>query len=110
MALLQRLDKFPAGLVAVPALDMMHTDSCEAFVALRCALPPGSGMMFFRGMSSPAASRNALIERFLQYPQFEWIFFIDQDMTPEQHTVAQLMSHGKDVVSAMSFQRHPPHM
>jgi hypothetical protein len=104
------LADYPPVFVAVPALDWIWTETARALIALRGALPPGSAMCIYSEVSTPAASRNILVERFLPLPQFEYILFLDSDMSPEPHTVGRLLSHNVDAVSAMCFMRHPPHM
>jgi hypothetical protein len=38
----------------------------------------------------------------------DYIFFVDSDMLPPPETIKQLLSHNKDIVSAMCFKRIPP--
>ena len=38
----------------------------------------------------------------------DYLFFLDSDMMPAPSTLVQLMSHDKDIVSAMCFKRNPP--
>ncbi len=103
---------FPPGLIGIPCLDWMYTRAVQSLFALGSALPPGTATMFNAGLSSPAASRNQIIDGFLTVPEMqslEWIFFLDADMTPPPDTVMQLLSHNKDVVSAMAYDRSEPH-
>jgi hypothetical protein len=99
---------YPPGLVAVPATDWMWTQSVIAFMHLGPSMPPGTAMMIGDFSSSPAASRNHLIESFLTQPSLEWICFIDSDMTPKPATVVRLLSHNVDVVGALCFERGEP--
>jgi GT2 family glycosyltransferase len=38
----------------------------------------------------------------------DYLFFLDSDMMPSPNTLKQLISHDKDIVSAMCFKRNPP--
>lgn len=40
---------------------------------------------------------------------YDWLFFIDSDMTPPGDIILRLMEHDKPIVSAMAFKRDPPH-
>jgi GT2 family glycosyltransferase len=97
---------YPPGLVAIPATDWMYTKAVQALLmGLIQALPPYSSIDINPQISSPAANRNFLVERFLARPDFTWLCFLDSDMTPPPATVVRLVSHNKDIVGATCFSR-----
>lgn len=101
---------FPPGLLAIPAVDWMWTESAESFMALSQHLPPGSHVAIARGLSaSPAANRNQLAETFLANPSLKWILYIDSDMTPDPHTALALLSRQVAAIGALYFMRQEPH-
>ena len=98
-------EKLPPGLVAIPATDMMWTKSVLALLGIIQGLPPYSSIDINPQISSPAANRNFLVERFLSVPHFQWLLLLDADMTPRPETVARLLSHNVDIVGATCYQR-----
>lgn len=100
---------YPPGLVAIPAIDWMWTESARAFMELQGCLPAGSIVRARLGSSSPAANRNKLVEFFLSEPSYQWCLFIDSDMTPEPQTALRLLSRNVGIVSPLCFQRFEPY-
>lgn len=93
--------------VAVPAVSWMYTNAVHALLSLR--LPPGSCVVFDQGSTDIAAKRNHCVESFLARPEYEWLLFLDSDMTPPPDAVTRLLSHGKPVVGALCYTRNPPY-
>src|SRR2546427_747747 len=89
--------KQPPGLVAMPALDWMWTQTAVALRGLE--LPPGSALTVLHGATAVAAKRNALVERFLAKPELAWLLFLDADMVFPSHTIRRLLNSNVDVVS-----------
>ncbi len=89
----------PPGLVAMPALDWMWT---ETAIALRnLELPPGSEVEVAHGTTALVLKRNALVAHFLTRPKLEWLLFLDADMVFPPHTVRRLLNWNVDVVSGL---------
>jgi hypothetical protein len=99
---------FPPGLVLIPALEWMWTETVNAILQLQPSLPPGSSIALTRHLATPAAARNAGIPTFLREPRYEWILFLDADMAPDQATVIRLLSHNVEAVGALCFQKGTP--
>jgi hypothetical protein len=105
---LYHLTGHPPGMIAVPSVEWMWTQSARALVNMSYTAPLQSALVLSEYATSPALSRNTLIQRFLLAGVFEWILFVDSDMTPDSDTLARLLSHGLDVVGAVCFQRSYP--
>lgn len=60
--------------------------------------------------SSIAANRNAIIEYALSIETVEWMLFLDDDHVMRSDTIARLLVHRVDVVSALYLSRTPPFM
>ena len=68
---------------------------------LQLQRPEGSGVQLVTERCTPAAKRNLAITRFLNEPQYQWIFFLDSDMVPAPDTLKQLLATGCDVVGGL---------
>lgn len=107
-----KLDDFPPGLMAVPCIPWVWTESARAIAALHACLPDGSQLwMEGMGPSSIAAARNWAARTFFETedPRLEWLLFIDSDMTPRPDTAVRLLAIAKQtgagIVSALYFER-----
>lgn len=69
--------------------------------------PPGTILMSPHG-SSPAESRNLIIEQ-AQKHECDEILFIDDDMAFKANAYNQLHEHDKDIVSGLYYKRNYPH-
>lgn len=69
--------------------------------------PDGSLMVTVHGQS-PASSRNTIIDQAFETNRTH-ILFVDDDMILEKDTLYKLMSHDKDIVSALYLLRSFPH-
>jgi hypothetical protein len=99
---------YPPGMLAIPALEWMWTQTVNSLLRIVAHLPPDSAMTISRGSTSPATGRNILTEAFLENPALQWICYLDSDMTPPDATILRLLSHKVDIVGAMCFGRAPP--
>lgn len=70
--------------------------------------PDGTLCTFSHG-ASPAKGRNLMIEAALQN-NCTHILFIDDDMAPKPDVLKRLISHDKDVVTALYLMRGYPHL
>jgi len=108
---------YPPGLVGVPTVDWMYSESAEALMNLRQTLPPGSQMRFMpQSASSIGAKRTGLVENLLAtpapqagIPRLEWLLQCDSDMIPPLATVLRLLSHNLDIVAGLYVARQPPY-
>lgn len=103
-----KISGLPPGMVAIPAMEWMWTESAKSFIELSQHLPPGSVVEIGRDSSSAAWNRNRLAERFLERRNLQWCLFLDSDMVAPIGTVPQLLSHNVDVVGGLCFARKPP--
>ena len=100
--------KTPPGMVAMPALDWMWTETAVALRDLQ--LPPGSKVAVAHGASAVAFKRNQLVGYFLDArPRLEWLLFLDADMVFPASTVRHLLRWNVDVVSASAVYKRSPH-
>ena len=106
----EQLRNYPQGIVAIPVIDWMWTESAQAIMRLLFNLPPGSDWGFVVGPSTIAPKRNECVRWVLEESEFEWLLFIDSDMTPPPNLALRLLEHHVDIVSALYFARRPPHM
>ena len=65
-------------------------------------------MAMFSHDRSPAHGRNIIVEQALQH-DCSHVLFIDDDMAFQSNALAQLLSHGKDIVSGLYLSRAYPH-
>jgi hypothetical protein len=104
------LRDFPPGLIAVPTTDVMWTEAAIALMQLRGTTPPGTELQLMpQTASTIATKRTALVECFLAKPHLKWLFFLDSDMTPPVHAIAQLLAHKLDIVAGLCCLRQPPY-
>jgi len=55
-------------------------------------------------------ARNAIVEQFLvDMPDATHLLFWDSDVIPNKDTLWKLFRHSKKIVSALYFQKYPPH-
>jgi GT2 family glycosyltransferase len=89
----------------IPAQDVMYT---EAVAAIYAMLIPGVELGFLRNnMSAVAWKRNLAVQHLLATPRYQWLLFVDSDMTPPPDTIRRLLAHQKDIVGALYYLRRP---
>ncbi len=64
----QQLQNHPPGVVAIPVLDWMWSESAQAIMRLLFNLPPGSDWGFAHGPSTIAPKRNECVRWVLEAP------------------------------------------
>ncbi len=82
-----------------------RADFIPSFLAIQ--KPPNSIMITVHGQS-PAKSRNLIIEQGI-INECTHILFVDDDMILPPDTLMKLLSHDKDIVSALYLLRSFPH-
>lgn len=82
-----------------------RADFIPSFLALQ--KPPNSIMITVHGQS-PAKARNLIIEQGIAN-DCTHILFVDDDMILQPDTLMRLLSHDKDIVSALYLLRSFPH-
>jgi hypothetical protein len=108
---------YPPGLVGVPTVDWMYSESAQALMNLRGALPPGSEMRFMPQTGSSIALKRTMCVEFLlatpapehNIPRLEWLLQCDSDMVPPMATALRLLSHNLDIVAGYYVARQPPY-
>ena len=71
---------------------------------------PEGSVLYWQYGTRGDASRQGLIERFLEEKEFEWILFLDADQVVPVDALERLLEHDVDVVSALYFRRSIPVM
>src|SRR5216117_3690038 len=100
--------KQPPGLVAMPALDWMWTQTALALRHLE--LPRGSEVAVADNSTALVVKRNALVDHFLARPKLAWLLLLDADMVFPPHTLRRLLGWNVDVVSGLySYKGVAPH-
>lgn len=95
------------GMLAVPAIDWLWTDSALAlFDAVSAA---GADLSVELGAPTVARKRNLLAQRFLTSAA-PWILFLDSDMVPPPDVAQRLLAHGRDIVSGLYVMRRAPYL
>lgn len=93
--------------LAVPTGEMARrADFYDSYNQLR--KPEGTICSFSHGQS-PAKNRNIMIDMAIEN-SCSHILFLDDDMIPEPDLIERLLSHDKDVVSALYLMRNFPHL
>jgi hypothetical protein len=82
-----------------------ETVSTAWSIGFRNLIIPGT-YTFLTGMPFDHA-RNAGCEKVLEL-DFQWLFFLDDDVIPPSDTILRLMSHNKPIVSGIYYRRSPP--
>ena len=75
------------GIIGVPCLGWIWTESAHALLGLASAGPSGSEIVLMEGPSSIAAKRTLLVRQFLANPAWSWLAMCDSDMAPERDAV-----------------------
>lgn len=99
----------PPGLLAVPCMEWMWTESARAIALLQGALPPGSMVSYLEDSHSIERKRNELANMVIERPALQWVLFVDSDAVPPQWAALRLLSHPVDIVAALAASRHRPH-
>ena len=104
----QRTAGLPPGVIAVPCVDWAWIEFLHAF--LQMEKPTGTTHILSHGAATIAAKRISAVEGFLAAPSsYQWILFLDSDMTPPPETIPRLLATGHDIVSAVCVKRKPPY-
>lgn len=69
--------------------------------------PKGSEVMFAMGIDI-GENRNKIVRHALEN-DFEWVFFLDDDMVFESGHLERLLGHSRHVVASLYLNRKPPH-
>src|SRR5437868_2011644 len=110
--------KMPPYFLGVPAQSWLYREPAVALMNLFACAPQGSAFLLnSRGPSSIAANRNMIVSTLLGAKAdgrpFEFLLFVDSDMTPPADTAHRLwesaLETDADVVSGLYFDRRPPY-
>lgn len=96
----------PEVLVATLTRELVATRWAVGFRNLR--LPPSAQTSQYSGAPFDHA-RNMACQGMLEH-NFEWLFFIDDDVIPPPDAFQRLASHGKDIISGLYYRRATPLM
>ena len=99
---LMRIEQPVPGTIAVPHLEMIHSEFFTSFRKLK--RPKYLHESFIKGTLITKA-RNDLVEKF----KGDWLLFIDSDMTFEPDALNKLIAHDLDIVGGLCFRRVPPY-
>ncbi len=94
----------PSVLTAILTREFVSTRWARRFREI--AMPLGSGITFKAGQPFDTA-RNAAVDDMLKN-NFEWLFFLDDDVIPPPDVISRLVGLRKDIVSGLYYRRHPP--
>jgi hypothetical protein len=95
----------PSTLVATLTREMVATKWAIGYRNLQ--FPPASAASMLTGMPFDHA-RNTACENMLNN-NFEWLFYLDDDVVAPPDTIQRLINHGKDIVSGVYHRRASPH-
>jgi hypothetical protein len=93
-------------MIASPSTGWYNFETVAALIALR---PPEGYQLIYNFLSNCLIydAREKLVELAKKY-ECEYIFFIDSDMVPPQHTIQSMFNHNVDICSGMIFRRKYP--
>ena len=92
------------GLIGVPAVAWMWTETIPSFIRLKESMPPGSAMRFVTEYSTICSKRNGLVEMLLE-EGLQWLLFVDSDTTVPADALQRLLASNADVVGGMYCKR-----
>lgn len=93
-------------LIAIPCMDNVSARFCKSLVNLDT---DGLEVTYdFRIRQLIYSARNKLSHRAID-EEYDYIFFVDDDMTFQPDTLKKLIEDSKDIVSAVCYIRNPPH-
>jgi len=98
--------EYPRAGVLVATLTREMTSAKWAKSFRHMQLPPMSEDTMISGVPFDHG-RNMACETLLKH-QFEWLFFLDDDVCIPPDCVPRLISHGRDVVSGLYYRRAEP--
>jgi len=94
-------------MIGIPTLfPYVHTNFWKSWMKL--AKPNGHLVMVATG-SITSVARNKIVEH-ARFHKCSHVMFLDSDMTFPQDAIQKLMSHDKDIVCGLYFQRDHPHL
>ena len=93
--------------IGVPTMGFSRNDSFYDYYN-QIDRPVGTIQSFARGQS-PAANRNLMIRQAMEH-NCSHILFLDDDIAPPPDILNKLISHDKDVVTALYLMREYPHL
>ncbi len=99
-------DGLPPGLVAVSSQDTGRYTLLGMSIE-RLEIPAGS-VCEYQTLGSLAENRNLHIRNFLTHPEWEWIWFLDDDHAFWPSLLLKLLQHGVDAVTPVCLTRVPP--
>ena len=94
-------------MIGVPTLfPYVHTNFWKSWMKL--SKPEGHMVMVATG-SITSVARNKIVE-YARHHKCSHVMFLDSDMTFPQDAIQKLITHDKDIVCGLYFQRDPPHL
>lgn len=69
----------------------------------------GVGFQYYQHKRSPIAFARNIVSQYALKEEFDWLIMLDDDAVFPPDLVRRLISHNKDVVSALAYQRMEPH-
>jgi hypothetical protein len=94
----------PSVLVAILTREIVTTKWAVGFRNL--ALPSHSGISFRTGAPYDVMRNSACADALAA--NFQWVFFLDDDVIPPADALLRLLTHGKDVASGLYYRRQEP--
>lgn len=69
----------------------------------------GVGFQYYQHKRTPIAFARHIVSEYALKENYDWLIMIDDDATFPPDLVRRLLSHNKDVVAALAYQRLPNH-
>lgn len=91
------------GVSALPQARYSEFSECLA----NLYKPLGTEVMFATGIDI-GENRNKIVRRAID-DGYQWLWFVDDDMTFEEDHVERLIEHNRPVVASLYLNRKPPH-
>ena len=102
--------KYPPGLIGVPCMSWMWSQTAQSLITISAEMPQGSGVWFGFGSSIISLKRNQAVEQLLTHDHLEWLLFYDADMTTPVGALPRLLSHDADIIGGLFVSRYPPYV
>ena len=93
------------GIIGVPHTGMITAEFFKCFIGMN--IPPG--VEFVEVAKSAIHVAREMIAVKCVREKFDWVLFIDDDMTFPPDLIHQLLQHDAPIVSAMAFKRIAPY-
>lgn len=94
------------GLVAVPALELVHAAFAASLAQLSMRLPAGSRVIFDTWGGPLDAKRNRMVRDWLLTdPALHWVLFVDSDQCVPIDALERLAAHRVPIVGALIMRR-----